>query len=133
MHETSRTQQRPTVLQRKSAVRVKSLRGRGSCHSTCHRYVRLPVAAAPLPATAKCACHRTCHGYVRLPLDLPPPNAPATLPATAKCACHHTCHSYVRLPLESRHEAKLWLARRFGAARAIMDLKGGIKHKLCGK
>ncbi len=37
----------------KTAVRVKSLRGRGSCHSTVHRQVRLPVAAA----TAKCACH----------------------------------------------------------------------------
>ncbi len=58
---------------------VKSLRGRGSCHSTCHRQVRLPVAAA----TAMCACHthqppvcapatRTSHQYVRLP------HAPAT-------------------------------------------------------
>ncbi len=75
-------------------VRVKSLRGRGSCHSTCHRYVRLPVAAAIRPATAKCACHRTCHRYVRLPLYLPPPNAPATGPATAMCACHHQ----MRLP-----------------------------------
>ncbi len=46
---------------------VKSLRGRGSCHLTCHRYVRLPVAAATRPATSKCACHRTCHRYVRLP------------------------------------------------------------------
>ncbi len=61
------------------AVREKSLRGRGSCHSTCHRQVRLPVAAA----TAMCACHthqpplcapatRTSHRYVRLP------HAPAT-------------------------------------------------------
>ncbi len=64
----------------------------------------------------------------QLPLDLPPPNAPATGPATAMCACHSTCHRQMRLPLDSRHEAKLWLARRFGAARAIMDLKGEIKQ-----
>ncbi len=66
---------------------AKSLRGRGSCHLTCHRYVCLPVAAATRPATSKCACHRTCHRYVRLPPDLPPLFAPAMLPVTAECAC----------------------------------------------
>ncbi len=102
------------------------MRGRGSCscHSTCHRYVRLPHdqpqpnAPATRPATAKCTSHTTSHSQTRQPHDQPQPNAPATRPATAKRASHMTSHHY-----------SSQVVRRIGTVRS-MDLKGGISWKI---
>ncbi len=99
---------------------------RGSCHSTCHRQMRLPLylpppnAPATVPATAMCACHSTCHRQMRLPPYLPQLCAPATVPATAMCACHSKAGT--KLSCGSRDASC--------AARAIMDLKGEIKQSV---
>ncbi len=92
------------------------MRGRGSCHSTFHRQVRLPVAAA----TAKCACH----------IYRPQLSAPATFTGHTKCACH-IYRPQLNAPVtRTGHQYSKQVVRRLGAVHSIMDLKGGISWKI---
>ncbi|RXN15804.1 extracellular calcium-sensing receptor-like protein [Labeo rohita] len=117
------------LLQQRWAAATRPVTAKGSCHSTCHRYMRLPLdlpppqAAATPPATAIRACHSTCHRYMHLALDLPPPQAAATPPATAIRTCHSTHHRQICIN-------RSVYSGDGEAAHDIVDLKGGIKHKL---